>query len=145
MSIHSIQLYMDHKSEIFALLSQLTSADEIEKCEFESIINGLNDNHNIYVYVKEDKIIGMITLLFEKKLIHKGGSVAHIEDLVVDKEYSGQGIGGKLINYCIDKIKNRDKKLDKCYKIILDCKRELIGFYEKFGFESKSVQMSLYL
>ena len=151
MSIYSIKsyinhryrfLYMDHRTEIFALLSQLTNAPEIDLDHFKNIILGLKDNHDIYIYIKENKIVGMITLLFEQKLIHNGAYVAHIEDLVVDRDYLKQGIGAALINHCLQKINNNKYK---CYKIILDCKRELIGFYEKFGFENKNVQMSKYL
>ena len=81
----------------------------------------------------------MITLFKEQKLIHNGACVAHIEDLVVDKNYQKQGIAKELINYCFGLIKS-----DTCYKIILNCKRDLIPFYEKFDFEEHNVQMSKY-
>ena len=140
MCIQSIKLHLDRKEEIFILLSQLTSAQEFDKERFDKIILGLKDNHNIYLCIKDDKIVGMITLFFEQKLIHNGACVAHIEDLIVDKNSFGQGIGAKLINYCFQQVNS-----DKCYKIILDCKDELIPFYKKFGFENKNVQMSKYL
>ena len=139
MSIYPIKKYIHHKKEIFSLLSQLASATEIDDEQFNNIILNLKDNHNIYLYIKKDKVVGMITLLFEQKLIHNGGIIAHIEDLVVDEKYSGQGIASELINYCLTQIDR-----DNCYKIILDCKRELIPFYKKFGFENKNVQMSKY-
>lgn len=142
MSIHPIILYIEHKEEIFSLLSQLTTAPEIDIHSFKTIILDLKDNHNIYVYVKENKVVGMITLLFEQKLIHNGACVAHIEDLVVDRDYFKQGIGAALINHCLQETKNNKYK---CYKIILDCKRELVEFYKKFGFEYKNIQMSKYL
>ena len=44
-------LYMDHTTEIFALLSQLTNAPEIDIDRFKNIILGLKDNHDIYVYI----------------------------------------------------------------------------------------------
>ena len=30
------------------------------------------------------------------------------------------------------------------YKIILDCKTELEGFYMKYGFNNRNIQMSIY-
>jgi len=84
----------------------------------------------------------MITILIEPKLIHSGSSVAHIEDLVVDKDYQRLGIAKELIDFSVDYINN---SINKCYKIILDCKKELIPFYNKFEFEERNIQMAKYL
>ena len=117
----------DH-NRIFYLLKQLTTAHDLNLTTYYNIISSISDNkyHNIYVYIKDSKPVGMITLLIEQKLIHGGKCVAHIEDLVVDKEYNGQGIAKELISYVTQIAKDSN-----CYKIILDCKRELIPFYEK--------------
>ncbi len=140
MNIFSIKDFPDKREEIFSLLSQLTSAPLISEKSYNNIINNLDDNHNIFVYVIDNKIVGMITLLHEQKLIHNGSKIVHIEDLVVDKEYKNRGIGRDLINYCLDKISK-----EEYYKIILDCSEELERFYNKFGFEKKNIQMAKYL
>ena len=140
MNIFSIKDFPDKREEIFSLLSQLTSAPLISEKSYNNIINKLDDNHNIFVYVLDNKIVGMITLLHEQKLIHNGSKIVHIEDLVVDKEYKNRGIGRDLINYCLDKISK-----EEYYKIILDCSEELERFYNKFGFEKKNIQMAKYL
>ena len=98
-----------------------------------------DDVKNIYLYFKDGMIVGMITLLIEQKLIHNGACVAHIEDLVIDKHYQKQGIASELIQYCLKQISS-----DKCYKIILNCKKDLIPFYIKKGFKETNVQMSKY-
>ena len=139
MTIESIKLHIHRKNEILNLLSQLTNAPFLSDNHFNKIISKLNDDHHIYLYIKDNKVIGIITLFIEQKLIHNGMCVANIEDLVVDKNYISQGIGSELINYCLKQI-----DILKCYKIVLDCKKELIPFYEKFGFENKNVQMSKY-
>ena len=36
-------------------------------------------------------------------------------------------------------------KNEGCYKILLNCKENLIEFYSKFGFENKNLEMGLYL
>ena len=82
----------------------------------------------------------MITVLIEQKLIHNGSCVVHIEDLVVDKDHQNKGIATDLIKFCFDKIKSVNY-----YKIILDCKKEMIPFYEKFHFEEKNIQMAKYI
>lgn len=140
MNIFSIKDFPDKREEIFSLLSQLTSAPLISEKSYNNIINNLHDNHNIFVYVLDNKIVGMITLLHEQKLIHNGLKIVHIEDLVVDKEYKNRGIGRDLINYCLHKISK-----EEYYKIILDCSEELERFYNKFGFEKKNIQMAKYL
>ena len=119
-------------SLIFSLLQQLTDSPIIDIKLYNNIISDISNNkyHNIYVFIEDGKPVGMITLLIEQKLIHGGKCVAHIEDLVVDKEYSGLGIATKLLTYVINIA-----KINNCYKIILDCKRELFPFYEKVGFQ----------
>ena len=142
MSIENIKSHIERKTEIFYLLSQLTDAPEINNEKFKKFLSKLNNNHQIFVYIKNDNIVGMITVLIETKLIHNGSSVAHIEDLVVDKNYQKLGIAKKLIDFSVNYINN---SINKCYKIILDCKKELVPFYNKFEFEERNIQMAKYL
>ena len=142
MSIENIKSHIERKTEIFYLLSQLTDAPEINNDKFKKFISKLNNNHQIFVYIKDYNLVGMITVLIEPKLIHNGSSVAHIEDLVVDKDYQRMGIAKELIDFSIDYINN---SINKCYKIILDCKKELLPFYNKFEFEERNIQMAKYL
>jgi glucosamine-phosphate N-acetyltransferase len=130
--IQSIKSNKHRFCEIFNLLNQLTDAPQLNQYHFENIIYSLKTNHHIYLYIKDDKVVGMITILIEQKLIHGGKCVGHIEDLVVDEKYKGQGIAKELLAYTIQIAKDKN-----CYKVILDCKEELIPFYEKNGFISK--------
>jgi glucosamine-phosphate N-acetyltransferase len=139
MNIQRINCYLERREEIFDLLSQLTTSVAFDEDRFKNIIQSLKDNHNIYIYLKDNKIVGMITLFIEQKLIHNGATVAHIEDLVVDKDYQKQGIATELMQHCLSQLRT-----DTCYKVILDCKGELAPFYEKLGFKETNVQMSKY-
>ena len=96
----------------------------------------LDKNHTIHVAELDGKIIGSTTLLIEQKFIHEGGYVGHIEDVVVRKEFEGQGIGMKLVMSLLDIAKQR-----KCYKTILNCEDNLKPFYERIGFKQKSNEM----
>jgi len=120
------------KIHIFSLLQQLTDAPIIDTKQYNNILADISNNkyHSIFVYIKDEIPVGMITLLIEQKLIHGGKCVAHIEDLVVNKSYNGQGIASKLLQHVITIAKKTN-----CYKIVLDCKRELYSFYEKNGFQ----------
>ena len=125
-----------HYDSIFNLLSNLTECPYIDKNSFLTIINNLNDKHMIFIYEIDNNAIGTITLLIEQKLIHGGKCVGHIEDLVVNSTYKGRNIGKNLIEHCINIAQNND-----CYKIILDCKEDLIPFYNKNNFKQQGVCM----
>ena len=88
-----------------------------------------NDYHQTYVYEEEGDVIATATTLIEHKLLHYGSSVGHIEDVVVDKDTRLSGIGKKLIEKCVQFCED-----NLCYKVILDCSKENIPFYESCGF-----------
>ena len=113
-------------------LDSLRQASDIDKDTANKIFEKINNNpdHVIVVASKDEKIIGASTLLLETKFIHKGGIVGHIEDVVVDKNYQGQKIGEKIIQYLLEYAKNKG-----CYKTILDCADNVKPFYEKLGFK----------
>ena len=78
------------------LLEQLTSAETLSEHHFSSIIKSLHPNQEIFVYKKNDLLVGMISVFIEQKIIHGGKCVAHIEDVVVDSNFRRQGIALKL-------------------------------------------------
>lgn len=91
------------------------------------------DNREVIIGEIKDKNLGTIvvcsaSLIYEFKAFHTLGMAAHVEDVVVDEKYRGLGIGKELIKYLVSNCQNMG-----CYKIILDCKEENCGFYEKCG------------
>ena len=60
--------------------------------------------------------------------------------VVVHEDYRGMGISQKILN-----LLKKEAEENNCYKIILDCKEELIPVYEKNGFTKKGVQMIQYI
>lgn len=105
------------------------------KTTFENIEKG--DNQNIFLAKKDDKILGMITIIYEKKFIFNICTLAHIEDVCTKKEHRNKGIGKFLVLNAIEKAKEK-----KCYKITLDCSETNIEFYKKCGLEKRGIQMS---
>jgi len=105
------------------------------------IFRKVNDNpvYHVFVAAKDSgEVIGTTTLLVEQKFIHLGGLVGHIEDVAVRKGHEGRGVGGSLVRAAI----KRAEELG-CYKVILDCKADLVGFYTKLGFKRHEVGMRL--
>ena len=127
---------------IFDILNQLAVTPVLSQEAYLKIINNLTDSHKIFVCNKNDnKIsipIGIITLLIEQKLIHGGLKIAHIEDLVVEKNFRRLNIGKKLLEHCIDYARVR-----RCYKVILDCSESLENYYRFNHFHKSGIQMRI--
>jgi len=132
----------DYNKGYLQLLKQLTIIDpnRISKEDFGNFVSNLNSNHKVFVIENGDRIIATATILIESKLIHTMGKVAHIEDVVVDEKYRSQGIGKQIINHLIEFATIR-----QCYKVILDCAEDRIGFYIRCGFQPKGRFMAKYL
>ncbi len=143
----------DYSYDLMTLLNTLSHSISIEntpesieayRLGFERFLDYLEENplHKVFVlYCNEThKVVGLGTLLLEKKIIHNFGTVAHIEDIVSSPEFQNQGLGKRIIRNLI-----YEAKKEKCYKIILNCTPELKAFYQKCGFEEKNTQMAIYL
>jgi len=132
---------IDDKNGFLESLRNLTVAEDMDFEDMKKILLEI-ENQNSYIYIakKGKEIIGTATLLVERKFIHGGGKVGHIEDVAVGKEYEGNGVASNIIDVLIEIAREKE-----CYKIILDCKDKLIPFYEKFGFSHSDNCMRLNL
>lgn len=74
-----------------------------------------------------EKAIGVVRLLWD------GGYIAFLSDVIVDPNYQGQGIGRKLVEASIQKLKEGMKPGYKV-KLTLNSAKGKEPFYEKFGF-----------
>lgn len=131
------------KKSYINLLKQLTIANHLPDDIFLHKIDLIFKIGLIYVsYINDNMdiiIIGTGTIIVEPKLIHDGMSVGHIEDIVIDNNYRGCHISQKILDeltkYAFD---------NNCYKIILDCDKNIKKVYEKNGFVKKNIQMVKY-
>ncbi|KPM10584.1 glucosamine 6-phosphate N-acetyltransferase-like protein [Sarcoptes scabiei] len=102
-------------------------------CNIIEIFNHMKSSKSYYITVIEDVnsslIVGTATLFTENKFIHGGSLRGRIEDVVVDAEYRGQKLGEILIQ-----TKKFLAEILQCYKLTLDCRDEMIPWYQKFGF-----------
>lgn len=126
-----------------SLLGQLSKicAESMDESTTTSFVQSLHAGHNIMVieHCSSNTIVATGTILIECKLIRGYGKVGHIEDIVVDDKYRGYGLGKEMIRVLTEySIK------EGCYKTILDCSDDNVGFYEKCGYERKGAQMSQY-
>ena len=126
-----------------ALLSQLTSVDDPSPDALRERLAEIQSNKCIHIRVMEDvdqsRIIASGTLFIEPKFIHNCGAVGHIEDVVVDAGYRGQGLGKSIVKGLIALAKTSG-----CYKVILDCYEQNVHFYEQCGLKRHGIEMARY-
>lgn len=123
--------------ETLACLREVNLSQE----QAELAYNGYMVDSNSRIYIVEDefnKIIACGTLLLEYKFLYGFSSVAHLEDIVVHEDHQGHFIGGLLVNHLV----NEARRLG-CYKVILDCSKELVPFYKRCGFHISESHMRL--
>ena len=65
-------------------------------------------------------------------------NVGHIEDLIIDEKFRGNGYSKLIVKELIEFGKEKE-----CYKIILNCKDHYVGFYQKMGFKLNDNTMDL--
>jgi GNAT superfamily N-acetyltransferase len=88
--------------------------------------------YRIYVAKTGDRIVGTFALLIMDNLAHMGAPSAVVEDVVVQPDRQGKGIGKQMMQFAIRRCKEIG-----CYKLSLssNLKREVAHrFYESLGF-----------
>jgi glucosamine-phosphate N-acetyltransferase len=134
----------DYDKGHLKVMEQLTVVGTVTREEWTNRFLELRRQSETYfVAVVEDLQSGVIvasgTLLVERKFIRNAGLCGHIEDIVVDSSARGQNLGLKIVNNLVDIAKRLG-----CYKVLLDCEKKNIPFYEKIGFREKEIQMVQY-
>lgn len=117
---------------LIPLLNQLSPTTLSHDKAIEIIKRLQVSNKTCLVFVDSDnkyKAVATGSVILEEKLIHNGGKVAHVEDVVVDEQYRGRGIGAIVM----DRLEYVAKQ-HQCYKIILNCSQENEEFYSKLGY-----------
>jgi glucosamine-phosphate N-acetyltransferase len=129
----------DYHKNYLQLLSQLTQVGHIIPEEFSKILSKIQSQIWVFEDTHTNKIVASASIFLEQKIIHCGGIVAHLEDVIVDESYRGNQLGQKLIANVVEKARESG-----AYKIIADCKPELVSFYSKNGFEKRGEQIAIY-
>ena len=136
-------------SELIALLKSLFEQEEefepnpeAQRKALSKII--LDPKIGIILVARDDeKILGMINLLFTESTA-LGSKVAILEDMVVQAQSRGEGIGSKLIDYAISEAKKEGCKRITVLADIENTKAQ--SFYQNKGFvKSKMMPYRLLL
>lgn len=90
-------------------------------------------NYRVYVAAIDDKIVGTFELLIMDNLGHMGSPSGIIEDVVLNEEFQGKGIGKQMMKFAIDKCREAG-----CYKVTLSSNLKRVkahAFYESLDFK----------
>jgi ribosomal protein S18 acetylase RimI-like enzyme len=107
--------------------SEITWWTPMTKSQFSELI----EKNLVYVaesngFMDHKGVIGYINGKKEKNTIY-------LDNVYVKKDFRNQGVARKLMNKFLSKYKKVD--------VILHCPERLCGFYQKFGFYTKYVEM----
>ena len=123
----------DLNDDFLSLLAQLSG--QTTSYNPDLLWNEYTKHSNHITFVDEVKeagklasIIATSSVLIENKFLHCGSRVGHIEDVVVDRDTRGTGLGQKIVEHCIDYCRDVG-----CYKVILDCSNKNVPFYINCG------------
>lgn len=126
-------------NEYVKLLGQLTLVQEHVQADLEERLQLISKNpfHRIFVLTDQfGKLLGCATLLIEPKFIRGMVYLAHIEDVCVNREFRGHGLGQILIEHLSDVARQSG-----CYKVSLNCSEKNVKFYQNCGFTKHECQM----
>lgn len=123
---------------LLRLLPQITSrpdsviakTPDIETSE--RIFDQITDHGNVHVVVVAmgEDLIAALTIVIVPNLTYEGRPWSIIENVVVDRDHRGRGVGKELMKFAIDFAKRKG-----CYKVQLlsGPKDDQVGFYRSVG------------
>lgn len=129
----------DLRGGLLETLGHLSDLGGLDQEEGRAVLREMKRAGVYHLFVActdEGRVVGATTLVVERKLIHRGGKVGHVEDVAVRAGFEGSGVGSSLVRAALAEARSQG-----CYKCILDCKEELAGFYERLGFKRHDVGM----
>src|SRR5579864_6172935 len=99
--------------ELSEMLGDLFSQESDFRPDKDKQLRGLRlifeqpSRGRVFVLRRDGMIVGMINLLFTISTA-EGGFVVLLEDLIIHKDFRGQGFGSELLKYAIDYAKQKD-------------------------------------
>src|SRR5882672_8561997 len=133
--------------ELSSLLGELFSEESDFRPDKEKQLRGLRlifeqpSRGRVFVLRRNGAIVGMINLLFTISTA-EGGFVMLLEDLVIHKQFQGQGYGAKLLNHAIEFA--RQKNFLRITLLTDRPENQAQEFFRRHGFhESSMIPMRL--
>ena len=126
-----------------ALLAQLSTAPPLSPADFAATYDEQHRSGCTHVMVMErlsdGRLVGCATLL-RREARDGDGARGHLEDVVVDGEARGTGLGRELVMGVLGLARSLG-----CAEVRLNCKESNEAFYRKCGFVTVGDGYALYL
>jgi ribosomal protein S18 acetylase RimI-like enzyme len=127
--------------QIYALLNQLWPGAKLSRRKLRiAFRRALRSDHQHYLCAVDNQVIIGLCTLSMKSSLWQQGTIAHIDELVVDQVYRGRGIGTALMKKAFTIAGKRG-----CSQIELDSafhRKRAHSFYERLGFENRAYVFS---
>jgi len=137
---HILELY--RQLVITTSQAELRRSPSLDDCQQVFAEIGTFPGHELLVAEDEGKVVGTVVLLIVPNLSHSALPWALVENLVIDQEHQGRGIGRLLMSYAIAQAKEAG-----CFKIQLSSderRQEAHHFYRSLGFQASAYGFRLY-
>lgn len=122
---------MEDKERIYQLISALEGADVAPEDFFDVFVANLSNPSIFYFVYEENYTVGGFVSVHIQKLLHHTGNIAEIQEIIVDKDMRGTGIGKLLF----EKAKEVGWG-NKCIQLEVCCNQKRLsshGFYRSRG------------
>jgi len=99
-------------------------------------------DYRIHVAVADNHIVGTFAMLVMDNMAHCGARSAILEDIVVEEEKRGQGIGKAMMAYAGTLCQEK-----KCYKMVLNSnqnRERAHRFYQALGYERHGYSFAIF-
>ncbi len=131
----------DDFENVLQLLRQLWPDKHLNTSALRQVFDrALNSEMQAYVCATEDeRVVGFGSLTVKNNLWQEG-YLGHLDELIVDSKYRGQGIGTEILEYLITIARKRG-----CRRVELDSafhRKEAHEFYKQHGFENRAMLFS---
>lgn len=108
---------------------------------FEEISKG--NNHELIAAELDGKVVGTLQLIFLPSISFQGRLRSQVESVRVDKNLRGHGIGAKMMEYAIQRA--RERRAHVMQLTSHGTRKDAHRFYERLGFKNSHVGMKLNL
>lgn len=98
-----------------------------EKIDEKILEEAFNNTLEFICVYKDNELIGFSRIIGDKIMF------LYLHDIMVKKEFQGNGIGGKIVEYTLDIIREY-KKINPDLRVYLGASKNKEAFYEKYGF-----------
>ncbi|KAF8250439.1 acyl-CoA N-acyltransferase [Wilcoxina mikolae CBS 423.85] len=133
----------DYAAGFLDVLRVLTKVGEISETAWTERYDWMSQRSEEYFVIcvvnGSGTIVGVGSLVVERKFLRNLAKCGHIEDIAVLSSEQGKKLGLRIIQ-TLDHIAQQVG----CYKAILDCSEKNQPFYEKCGYTLAGIQMARY-